>query len=427
MRKGLRPLLVVPTYASRENNQVSYDDSKLSAMVSAHRPDLLVFPEAFDSVAATRPNLADIRKEAVQWVREFATQLEIPILVGLWADGVRSEWGMQCAAYWNPEPERGESQSHFYAKHSTSQVLPYELPDYAAERDAMFEPIRLAGRRIGVQLCHDQFFGLVSEKLVRGGADVLIDLTGDSVVASKWRNVIAGRSLEHRVPFFCTMTRNLSAKTNRAFATAFRDGMEVRPEKMSKSERRGDFVIIDSEGPTLPSDVEQALSPVEASELTVALHPARPKANPDLVVGIDGVAGVPPDQWRDVRGVGVLVLRAACLRDPLCIHRHESGPRPTLKNVVCFISTTTDLTSEEAIILGRLRALEHRVAIVICTPSVREVIKTSRYKNIQRIAEREGVFGLDGAFMKGTYASMAATWPNGIPEAHQSAYRRLLV
>jgi hypothetical protein len=426
VKKGLRALLVVPTYASRDNNRISYDGAKLRALVSAHRPDLVVFPESFDSVSAEAASLAAIRRASVKWVSNFAEQLGVPLLVGLWAQKVHGERGLQCAAYSNPAPARNESRSHFYAKHSTSQVLPYELPDYAAERDMMFKPIVLGGRRIGVQLCHDQFFGLVSEKLVRSGADVLIDLTGDSVVASKWRNVMAGRSLEHGLPFFCTMTRNLSAKKNRAFATAFREGREVTPETAITSERRGDFVLIDSEGPTEPGEIEQGLSATAASVLTLALCPSRPAAKPGLFVDGDGVAGIAPGKWRDVGDVGVLVLGAATLRDPLCIHRHESAPRRTSKNVVCFVSRTDDLTGDDAVILGRLRALEHRVAIVICTPSVREVIKTSRYKNIQRIAEREGLFGLDGAFMKGTYASMAATWPNGIPEAHQQAYRGLL-
>ena len=333
---------------------------------------------------------------------------------------------MQCAAYWNPQPSRGDTTSHFYAKHCTSQVLPYSLTDYVTERDSLFAPVRLAGHQIGIQLCHDQSFGLISEKLVRAGADVLFDLTGSSVVESKWRNVIAARSLEYRLPFFCTMSREETGNANKAFATAYRDGCQIEPERTSSKKRVGDLVLLDGGGPTRPMGAHQAFSASEGGDLTIALHPSTTIGRAVLSVGLEGISGLQFDRWHDWKDLGMLVLPAAKLRDPLCIHRHESGPRSSSRNIVCFVSDADDLSTDEAIVLARLRALEHRVAVVVCTPSVREVIKTSRYKNIQRVPERDGLFRLDGEFMKGTYASMAATSPNGIPDEHQPAYRRLV-
>lgn len=221
------------------------------------------------------------------------------------------------------------------------------------------------------------------------------------------------------------MTRGNARNANKGFAAAYRSGAQVWPIKRSTSARLGDLILMDSDGPAMPIDAQQAFSSSDSDEVTLALHPTR-SVRCDVRVGFDGVSGLAFGRWHDRDDLGILVLPAASLREPLCIHQHESGVRVSSRNIVCFVSKNGDLTAEEAIVLGRLRAIEHRAAIVICTPCVREVFKTSRYKNIQRISERGGIFGLDGAFMKGTYASMAGTAPNGIPEQHQRAYGSLL-
>lgn len=66
------------------------------------------------------------------------------------------------------------------------------------------------------------------------------------------------------------------------------------------------------------------------------------------------------------------------------------------------------------------------MAIVLASPGVREVVRATRYKNIQRLRERAGVFGVDLEHTGGTYASMGGTKGQGIPEEWQSAYRALL-
>ncbi|WP_374702718.1 hypothetical protein [Bacillus sp. V5-8f] len=47
-----------------------------------------------------------------------------------------------------------------------------------------------------VYICHDMFFPLVTERLEREGADLLINLTGGNVKMSKWCNLLKGRSIE---------------------------------------------------------------------------------------------------------------------------------------------------------------------------------------------------------------------------------------
>lgn len=95
--------------------------------------------------------------------------------------------------------------------------------------------------------------------------------------------------------------------------------------------------------------------------------------------------------------------------------------------VVCFVGPNDVVSNDEAIVLARLRAIEHRMAIVVCTPSVREIVRATRYKNIQRFREQaSGVFGLDLAHMGGTYASMDGGKAQGIPAEWQAFYRALL-
>ena len=58
--------------------------------------------------------------------------------------------------------------------------------------------------------------------------------------------------------------------------------------------------------------------------------------------------------------------------------------------------------------------------------TVREVIKTTKYKHIQRIYERNGVFGLNTECLGGTYSTAVGTSLKGIPISQFSAYRSLL-
>lgn len=421
----LRIALVVPT------SGYAYDEATLRAWIRARDVDLVAFPEGFVNASGGRGTLSAARQVAVLGVKSLAEDLAVPVLAGVWCEDVIDGRGMQCAGYWNPKPKDGDTRQHFYAKHSTSAVLPYELSDYTALRDAMFEPIQLRGRKLGIQLCHDQFFGLISARLVHEGADVLIDLTGRSVVRAKWFNVVAGRSLEHRLPYFCTMSHDNSKKTrNVALAFGFRDGAELTPLREKKDSRRnGALALFALDGDVLSRSGEQPYSSRSYNDVTLALAPSTSRAT--IRVDFCQHERAAHGSWRSMppvngHSVGMLALPADALRDPLCIYAHERGESPFDVNVVCFTSPIDALSRDEAIILARLRAIEHRVAIVICTPTVREVIKTNRYKSIQRIQERDGVFGLDLHFLGGTFASMEGSEGRGIPRQYQPDYSKLL-
>ena len=420
----LRIVLAVPLAGG------SFDQRTFERWRKTEHIDLVVFPENYLFTSARRSSLGDVSEACIEGAEQLANDLGLAVLTGVWCDDAVSGRGMQCAAFWNPAPRRGETREHFYAKHSTSRALPYELPDYDSLRDRMFEPIALGGRKLGVQLCHDQFFGLVSAKLERAGADTLFDLTGDSVVRSKWMNVIMGRTLERPFPYFCTMSRRARETSNIAFSVGMRDGREIVALKKSESRERGDLTLYDVGGKLAPFKLTQDYSPKSYDELTIALAPSKAKANVPLPTASSKKLGKTATAWRELRvgprRLGILELPLEEIGNPLCIHEHEQLDSPFDAHLVCFV-TDADVDAERAVALARLRAIEHRTGIALCARNVREVLKSSRYKNIQRVAERpDGTFGIELDFMSGTYAGMGKTAGQGIPPEYQDDYRRLL-
>ena len=70
---------------------------------------------------------------------------------------------------------------------------------------------------------------------------------------------------------------------------------------------------------------------------------------------------------------------------------------------------------------ARLRAIEHRVAVVIFAGEMREVIKTDNYKHIQRIKPKKNIFGLNARNLGGTHSACKS----GIPEELIGRYLEL--
>lgn len=388
--------------------------------MTSGKVDLVAFPE--------NHLVADNRTGVVDAARRLAEDIAAPVLTGVWCEREQ----MQCAAFWNPRPARGDTESHFYAKHVTSVRCAYELRDYKRIRDAMFAPIVLRGRNIGVQLCHDMFFGLVSARLRSRGADVLIDLTGSNVNESKWRNVIRARSLEHPAPFLCTMSDRAGEQRRVARAFAYSAGRPLLMKTVGRG-RTGSYAIVDVDhaAATGADDAEQLFTDKFYEDIRLAL--GRPEASADIHVSLDRSCSIPRHprvrDWHVVElragTVGVRVLPIDELASALAIHRAEP-PSPFDHHILTFVGARSRFAPAERIALAQLRAIEHRVAIAILTDDQRDVIKTNRYKNIQRFREHAGVFGLNTEFLGGTYAYCASTGIQGLRRDHIADYRALL-
>ena len=266
----LRIALVVPDYRTPDRGE--YDEASLRADITGGRVDLVVFPETF---------LHERLRDAATAVDALAHDLGAPVLTGVWVDEA-----YQTAFYANPYAGERDTRSHFYFKHSTSVKTAYDWPGYHAHRDRMFEPIRLRNARIGVHLCHDMFFGLVPARLRAGGATTLINLTGGDVNLAKWRNIVRGRSIEHRCLFLCTMAKAKADGHSAATALAFDHGRPLHPSGDGRTPAPGRHVVFGTRTETLdPGDASrtQAFSPQTYDAIKIGLG-ARPQPGLDVLV-----------------------------------------------------------------------------------------------------------------------------------------------
>lgn len=284
-------------------------------------------------------------------------------------------------------------------------------------------------------LCHDMFFGLVGARWCAAGADALVDLTGSNVNLAKWTNVIAARSLEFDMPFLCTIGHWAFQDSGSADAIGFRSGRPLRPLRSIDTAHDGRVVIFDLAGEQDRSawdGASQAFTDKRYRTIRVALGATTASAHAH--VGIDrrikGHVDAKASGWHRFKIgnaiVGVLALPLSALRDSLAIHRAEPTPTPFDHHVVVFAGSDIDLDLSDALSLAKLRAIEHRMAIGVLSPTIREMIKTNRYKNIQRFQHDDGVFGLDAMFMAGTYAYAHEGRGNGICVEWLPAYRALI-
>lgn len=426
---SLRVALVVPDLHVKDWNSPKHCQYALLAEACANgEVELVVLPEAYYGLYCDPVKIKQMEDTAIKdWYRCVA----VPVLVGM-----QSTDGFQVAVYVNPDAKRTETKSHLYFKHSSARRLAFDRESYDSANDAMFQPIKLRRAHIGVQICHDMFFGLVGHQLREHGADVYVDISGGNVRKKKWRDVIAGRSLELDAPFLCTMSKRDDVGDADAFGVAFDRARELEPIISHVNEGGyGGFSIFDVDSSDVPSradDVVQGYSGRQYDDILISVgrKESRARHHIQVVPGRDGMApirhaGDAEGKWRGFETpsgrVGVLPLSVGKLADGLEIHRCEADLQPNTfdHHVVVYYGEPSDWNG--ALALMKLRAIEHRVAVVVAGLTRSECIKTNRYRYIQRLRPRKGVYGLNGDCLGGTTRSL-----NGIRAEHHHAYYDLL-
>ncbi len=235
MKKPLNICLFLPYYMliKSEGKRFAYLKNlheKLDEFIAKNEIGLIVFPEEYCH--------ANDIKDAVDVIKEW--EYSIPVLSGFSVDSNKGEW----AVYYNPSPKKGETKVKYYCKHSTAGELAFDLSDYPKIQKDLFSPILLNGHQIQVNICHDIFFTLITEKLQKSGMDVLINLTGGNVQLSKWHNVFQGRSLETDIPIFCTMSYISWNKSGSSEAFGFYKGHKLLPNKKVGSIEQGEAEFV---------------------------------------------------------------------------------------------------------------------------------------------------------------------------------------
>jgi len=209
------------------------------------RAQLVLYPEL--SLHATLSE-ADL----VNRVRRSATKHGVAVIEGCY---VLDHGEKQIvSAYNNPDPDSGEDALYVYRKHSQSDRLAFDNPEWISEfEDHYLRPVRFRGRRLGLTVCHDQTISLLQRSLVRRGADVLLNPSFDDVVLSKWARWLRCRALENGVPVVCSMFSS-EGGTRRGYAFAFGPCGEPLPLEFVPFRGRGGFTAMSPEETELRLD-----------------------------------------------------------------------------------------------------------------------------------------------------------------------------
>jgi predicted amidohydrolase len=393
--------------------------------------DLIVFPESyveckFDCAASE--------------VRKLSEKIGFAVL-----SGVHTEEGYELAVFCNPRPRTEETTEHLYIKHSSATRLAYEWPKYRGRDDRMFDPILFHGRKIGVMLCHDMFFPLIGNTLAKHGAEILVDLTGGNVNFQKWNNIVQARSLEIQGAFLCTMGYNPKGN-GRSSCIAYENGRKVpfliqsagkTLESFEGPEPPGFAVVAIPCDHTIPEQKEQSFSNMIYTDITISFNKDREadleiiKTNDEIRVSNHGKILHPDaDHWvKTKKGnkiIGLFILPLKDLSDGTSILK-KKPQSPIDFYFVLYCGEKLPLrTNSDLITFAKLRAIENRVGILILTDERREALKTTKYKNIQRFKEKNGVFGFNEECLGGPESVFSQSRNQGIAKKFKEKYLELL-
>jgi len=386
---------------------------------SKTKVDLIVFPEAYEMIEN------DIE---VAWkkVRDVAHRFDTPVLMG-----ISTAFGTEEAYYFNPYGEDtnpdGDTMYKMYVKHSTSPAVFFDFEEDPVLQQAVYMPIVLNGKLIQVCICHDMFYPLLMERLHIEGMDILINLTGGNVKISKWNALLKGRSLEISSTVLCTMG-NRTSMGQKSDRIAFRDGHQLKPLYSTyDGTQRNAYSIFDLERYEKEQQPTPFYSDKQYEQFTVGFE------NEDITFDEEG------EIQTTLKEVEVLENSYRFEKNGEIIHFHFGGlyelysrtyiysePRRENDHEVFFYSFEDKIPYDEAVAFAKLRAIENRVAVIICTDDYMIGAKTNRYKDVQ-LFHGESI-GFDLQHMKGfdsVYEKNERSM-NGINIVHKEKYEALI-
>lgn len=398
-------------------------ENDVKNFVKENKADMVVFPEGYIRCKFN---------EALSKIETLSKKMGVSIL-----SGVKTEEGYQIAVFYNPHSEKGETKEHVYIKHSSARKLAYEYPGYKSKNDPMFNPIIFRGRKIGIMICHDMFFPLITHILVNRGAEILVNLTGGNVRFQKWKNIIRARSLEIKGIFLCTMGHNPN-EGGYSSCFAYENGRKIPFYYGGKTHFEGPkapgFCLLKIPADQTEVDEEDhVFSEKKYSDITVTFDKNKEadlkiiKSNTRLKVLSRDNKELSPDKdgWirlkKGTETIGLLIIPIEKILDRVEIFKRMPEKVVNHHLILYHGDRPSSLTSSDLLALAKLRAIENRVGILILSDE-RIALKTNSYKDIQRFRERNGIFGFDKRFLGGP----ESIFGQGIPHKFEKKYFELL-
>jgi predicted amidohydrolase len=421
----MKIMLTVPVYEDNLDWQKWYDD--IQELIYKSSVDLVVFPECFRSPLNG--------KEQNNEVKSFAIDFNVPVLMGIGGSD-----GSQWAVYYNPKPKADDTNEKIYCKHSTADVTAFDYDNYSASAEEYFKPILLNGAKIQVNVCHDIFFPLITEKMEREGMDVLINLTGGNVNLNKWHTVFKGRSLETKNPILCSMAFN-PEHTGKSEAFMFMDGNKVKPniQKGNAMKNKPEMLIFDLDNVQYDEDyfLNSSESDKKYKDFTISFDN---DADADIRLVVDGGQF---NQYRKVSSKTSVIQNELTFKlkeGNLTVHFLPFSKlkcRDAIKNlnfengskyfIVAYYSLE-NVDEHQSISLLKLRAIENRIGCILVSPNLKIGLKTNRYKNIQLFyPDKNNLIGFDLNFIEGIESVFNKSNSFlGIKKVHSNKYMNLL-
>lgn len=179
--------------------------------------DFVLFPEAYISKSD---------KERVESLKDLASDLGVPLLVGASDDGYEKLLRF----------EPGSSPETLYTKHTSARAVAFGLKDW--DPNSNLQTFQLSGETLGATICHDHYLGLLPGFLGNQGMRLWLNLTGNNVVDIKWASVMRLRAVENRVFALCTLHDD-KTKKNRTHPFAFApNGEELLAREAGSGDKR---------------------------------------------------------------------------------------------------------------------------------------------------------------------------------------------
>ena len=209
--------------------------------------NLLVFPEGFETITTKREQTPEMLLDSDEMnpirVRyaELSHRLSLSIIVGVqvYCRKVFNMGGhdQYCLCV---QPDGG---SCIYHKHSTSRLKAFFDTKWSIKDN--FPVMDIAGKRVGMSICHDMYISLIPRLLKSKGAGIWVNLTGQNVRTHIWEAVLRARAAENHLFAVCTLHRSSDKSNPQKEPYAFSAKGKIRLKDLSTGK---DISLIEERG-----------------------------------------------------------------------------------------------------------------------------------------------------------------------------------